>query len=386
MSYLKSFSRILRGSLSTTPGGVSGTPGSFHLPLRKLVLRYSQHNPSSAGTRAFLLSSTFLQLSKKYPSVEFVVTEAGNAKHPLVTGFYADNSAAAFRSDKRKDISLANLDAGQVGAKVQRVVEASGDKTKSLKRRTTLSRNESARGQLLPPRRLWSESMKAGASSALARLSPHHSIMRLPVLFSLLSLATWAASSPAGGAVEELGGAVEQAATSASPAAWRPELEDLSSFVSPGRAAWRKYLATLSTHPPPPLRYATRAELADIQHARFVEHPSVAKLGIIEPGHAFIGQTPKGRLVFKAPDLHGITMYVPAKGHIMADQLVARKRGDWVEVINWGPVNTHGFAPEDLHDVAIKTNRGYLVRDKVPMNRVAWTRQQGDRWDTPTSS
>ena len=90
--------------------------------------------------------------------------------------------------------------------------------------------------------------------------------------------------------------------------------------------------------------------------------------------------------MFKAPDLHGITMYVPAKGHIMADQLVARKRGDWVEVINWGPVNTHGFAPEDLHDVAIKTNRGYLVRDKVPMNRVAWTRQQGDRWDTPTSS
>ncbi|SPO45809.1 related to MRPL51 - mitochondrial ribosomal protein, large subunit [Moesziomyces antarcticus] len=146
MSYLKSFSRILRGSLSTNPGGVSGTPGSFHLPLRKLVLRYSQHNPSSAGTRAFLLSSTFTQLSKKYPSVEFVVTEAGNAKHPLVTGFYADTSAAAFRSEKRKDISLANLDVGQVGAKVQRVVEASGDKTKSLKRRTTLSRNESARG------------------------------------------------------------------------------------------------------------------------------------------------------------------------------------------------------------------------------------------------
>ncbi|SPO45808.1 uncharacterized protein PSANT_03494 [Moesziomyces antarcticus] len=206
--------------------------------------------------------------------------------------------------------------------------------------------------------------------------------MRLPVLFSLLSLATWATSSPAGGgAVEELGGAVEQAATSASPAAWRPELEQISSFVSPGRAAWRKYLATLSTHPPPPLRYATRAEMADIQHARFVEHPSVAKLGIIEPGHAFIGQTPKGRLVFKAPHIHGITMHVPAKGHIMADQLVARKRGDWIEVINWGPVNTHGFAPEDLHDIAIKTNRGYLVRDEVPMNRVAWTRQQGEKWD-----
>ncbi|ETS60086.1 hypothetical protein PaG_06080 [Moesziomyces aphidis] len=202
--------------------------------------------------------------------------------------------------------------------------------------------------------------------------------MRLPVLFSLLSLATWAASSPAGGgAVEELGGAVEQAATSASPAAWRPELEDLSSIVSPGRAAWREYLATLSTHPPPPLRYATRAELADIQHARFVEHPSVAKLGIVGPGHAFIGQTPKGRLVFKAPDLHGITMYVPAKGHIMADQLVARKKGGWVEVINWGPVNTHGFAPEDLHDMAIKTNRGYLVRDKVPMNRSDGARMHG---------
>ena len=109
-------------------------------------------------------------------------------------------------------------------------------------------------GSPFPPTRVVRKHI-SGCLWACSSTFPHHSTMRLPILLSLLSLATWAASSPAGGgAVEELGGAVEQAATSASPAAWRPELEDLSSFVSPGRAAWRKYLATLSTHPPPPLR------------------------------------------------------------------------------------------------------------------------------------
>ncbi len=41
--------------------------GAFHLPLRKLVLRYSQHNPSSSGLRTFLLSPRFAELTQKYP-------------------------------------------------------------------------------------------------------------------------------------------------------------------------------------------------------------------------------------------------------------------------------------------------------------------------------
>ena len=144
MSYLKQFTRILRGSLASSPSSPSGTTGSFHLPIRKLVLRYSQSNPSSYGTRTFLLSSKFTSLTQRYPSIEFVVNEAGREKHPLVTGFYA--STVKVEGGKRKDVNLANLDANQVEAKVKQVVESSGDRVKSLKRRAVESRGDSARG------------------------------------------------------------------------------------------------------------------------------------------------------------------------------------------------------------------------------------------------
>ncbi|TKY84748.1 hypothetical protein EX895_005828 [Sporisorium graminicola] len=144
MSYLKQFTRILRGSLSSSPStpSTSGSVGAFHLPVRKLVLRYSQHNASSSGTRAFLLSPRFASLTQKYPSVEFVVDHAARDKHPLVTGFYA----ATEKDGRRKDINLANLDANQVEAKIKQVVESSGRKIKSLKRRPVESKVESARG------------------------------------------------------------------------------------------------------------------------------------------------------------------------------------------------------------------------------------------------
>ncbi|EST05083.1 Thioredoxin-like fold [Kalmanozyma brasiliensis GHG001] len=143
MSYLKQFTRILRGSLSATPTGpTSGSTTAFHLPLRKLVLRYSQHNPSSSGLRTFLLSPRFSALTAKYPSVEFVVDQAGREKHPLATGFYA----ATEHDGRRKDVGLANLDANQVEQKVRQVVESSGRKVRSLKRRTVESKSEGARG------------------------------------------------------------------------------------------------------------------------------------------------------------------------------------------------------------------------------------------------
>lgn len=143
MSYLKQFTKLLRGSLSTSPSGpASGSTGAFHLPLRKLVLRYSQHNPSSSGLRTFLLSPRFAELTQKYPSVEFVVDQAARDKHPLVTGFYS----ATEKSGRRKDVGLANLDANQVEGKVRQVVESSGKKVRSLKRRVVESKGESARG------------------------------------------------------------------------------------------------------------------------------------------------------------------------------------------------------------------------------------------------
>ncbi|SPC64381.1 related to MRPL51 - mitochondrial ribosomal protein, large subunit [Ustilago sp. UG-2017b] len=149
MSHLKQITQLLRGSLSTAPSSpAAGAPGSFHLPVRKLVLRYSQYNPSSSGLRAFLLSPRFSALSSRYPSIEFVVSEAGSEKHPLVTGFYRSTLKDASKAggERRKDINLANLDANQVEQKLRHVVESSGAKTKALKRRPVESKSEGARG------------------------------------------------------------------------------------------------------------------------------------------------------------------------------------------------------------------------------------------------
>lgn len=69
------------------------------------------------------------------------MNEAGREKHPLVTGLYAGG-----KEGRRKDVNLQNLDAGQVEQKVKLVVESSGEKIKSLKRRPVVSKGESARG------------------------------------------------------------------------------------------------------------------------------------------------------------------------------------------------------------------------------------------------
>lgn len=143
MSYLKNFAKLFRGSISSQPGGVMGTPGSYTLPVRKMVLRYSEYNISSEGTRRFLLSPRFVSLCKTYPSVEFVVATANASKHPLATGYY---TTQAGDTQARKPINLANLDANQVLSKLQLIIHSSGARIKPLKRRTTLSRNPSPRG------------------------------------------------------------------------------------------------------------------------------------------------------------------------------------------------------------------------------------------------
>lgn len=180
MSYLRNFAKTLRASLSTAP---SSSSSAFHLPIRKMVLRFSASNASSAGTRTYLLSPRFSELTKKYPSIEFVVDEARHDKHPLVTGFYT-STTSAFRNStskgsgsresankawtgkptfapkqegekgKRKDVSLANLDANQVEQKVKLVLESSGDKIKSLKRNPVVPSATSQEGSA---RGIWSQ-------------------------------------------------------------------------------------------------------------------------------------------------------------------------------------------------------------------------------------
>ncbi|PWN49112.1 hypothetical protein IE53DRAFT_162387 [Violaceomyces palustris] len=127
--------KILRGSLTTkiSPGG---TPGSFHLPCRKVVIEYCETNPSSKGTRDFLLSQC-KDLAKRTPSTEFVVKQRPG-KHPIVRGFYLNN--------RTKEISLQNLAATGVLPKVQLLLDSSGNKITSLKRRPVESVTESARG------------------------------------------------------------------------------------------------------------------------------------------------------------------------------------------------------------------------------------------------
>ena len=76
-------------------------------------------------------------------------------------------------------------------------------------------------------------------------------------------------------------------------------------------------------------------------------------------------------------------MLVPAQGHRLADQLTAVDRNGALEVRNLGLAEANGWGPEDVHDVAIKTPGAYLVRDDVPLNRVAWTKR--DNWDASAS-
>ncbi|EPQ26848.1 uncharacterized protein PFL1_05483 [Pseudozyma flocculosa PF-1] len=137
MSTRSAATKILRGSLSTTPApGAAGSPGSFHLPLRKLVIEYCESNPSSAGTRQFL-RSTVPAWARSHPSVEVVVRQRPSL-HPVLRGFYANG--------RSKEICVKNLEGNGVEATLKKLRDDSGAKTKSLKRIPVESKAESARG------------------------------------------------------------------------------------------------------------------------------------------------------------------------------------------------------------------------------------------------
>ncbi|KAN0060591.1 39S ribosomal protein L51, mitochondrial [Thecaphora frezii] len=129
--------KILRGSLSTIPApGPAGSPGSFHLPLRKLVIEYCETNPSSAGTRQFLRASV-PAWARAHPSVEVVVRQRPSL-HPVLRAFYANQ--------RSKEVCVKNLRENGVEAVVNKLRDSSGAKTKSLKRLPVESKAESARG------------------------------------------------------------------------------------------------------------------------------------------------------------------------------------------------------------------------------------------------
>ncbi|UZJ51303.1 hypothetical protein CBS101457_000623 [Exobasidium rhododendri] len=127
---------ILRGSLHSTPGP-SGAIGSYALPCRKLVLEYNEMWPSSRGTKIFVEKHAY-QLAQRWPSVEVVTVEKPN-QHPIARGFYPDH--------RQKAISLRNLQSNDVANKVMLLLETSGKKITSLKRKPVVAgAPESARG------------------------------------------------------------------------------------------------------------------------------------------------------------------------------------------------------------------------------------------------
>jgi len=104
--------------------------------LRKLVFEYDNSGASSATTRTFL-QSHLVELARENPHVEVVVRQR-NQRQPIIRGFYAN--------DRDKVICLRGFEVNGIQKKVQLLLDASGNKIKSLKRRTVESTSEAARG------------------------------------------------------------------------------------------------------------------------------------------------------------------------------------------------------------------------------------------------
>ncbi|KAI0307483.1 thioredoxin-like protein [Multifurca ochricompacta] len=109
---------------------------AFVPQIRKLVFEYSQNWPSSTNTRTYLRNN-LQNLARANPHVEVVVRQRNN-RQPIIRGFYLNNN--------EKVIPLNGFEVTGIEKKVQLLLDSSGAKIKSLKRRTVESATESARG------------------------------------------------------------------------------------------------------------------------------------------------------------------------------------------------------------------------------------------------
>ncbi|KAG8982988.1 hypothetical protein FRB90_006379 [Tulasnella sp. 427] len=124
---------IVRAALRSR--GANGH-AAFVPQIRKLVFEYCDVRHSSGPLRNFLLDHVE-KLAAKNPHVEIVVKQRPQ-RQPIVRGFYMN--------DRTKVIGLNKYDETTVRDKVQLLLDSSGAKIKSLKRRTVESRTESPRG------------------------------------------------------------------------------------------------------------------------------------------------------------------------------------------------------------------------------------------------
>ncbi|KAG5646075.1 hypothetical protein DXG03_004498 [Asterophora parasitica] len=124
---------ILRGQLRSFPANGHAT---FVPQIRKLVFECCDRWPSSTNTRTFLL--TKLQaLARDNPHVEIVVRQRIH-REPIIRGFYVNN--------RDKVIPLNGLSLSEINQKTKLILDSSGAKIKSLKRRNVESTTESVRG------------------------------------------------------------------------------------------------------------------------------------------------------------------------------------------------------------------------------------------------
>ncbi|KAN0121477.1 Thioredoxin-like fold [Russula decolorans] len=124
---------IFRAQLSSKH---SNGHAAFVPQIRKIVFEYSQNWSSSANTRSYL-HSNLQNLAHANPHIEVVVRQRNN-RQPIVRGFYLN--------DNDKVIPLNGFEVTAIERKVQLLLDSSGAKIKSLKRRTIESTAESARG------------------------------------------------------------------------------------------------------------------------------------------------------------------------------------------------------------------------------------------------
>ncbi|KAH0838620.1 hypothetical protein J3R83DRAFT_6943 [Lanmaoa asiatica] len=127
---------------------------SAFLPhIRKVVVEFCQHGPSSANTRIFI-SKDVERVARENPHVEFVVKQR-NGHEPIARGFYGRSCPLSLPrtadlppvNGRDKVIPLQRLEVNGIERKVQLVLESSGAKIKPLKKgRIVESTSESVRG------------------------------------------------------------------------------------------------------------------------------------------------------------------------------------------------------------------------------------------------
>ncbi|KAL4069337.1 thioredoxin-like protein [Scleroderma citrinum] len=125
---------LLRGQLRSLP---ANGYTAFLPQVRKVVLEFCQHYPSSRNTRSFV-AAHLERVARENPHVEFVLKQR-NGHQPIARGFYANG--------RDKVIPLNKLEVTGIDRKVQLLLDSSGAKIKPLKgARTVESTSESARG------------------------------------------------------------------------------------------------------------------------------------------------------------------------------------------------------------------------------------------------